>query len=759
MKIERFSGISSCGVFRNFAWSNDLLDFARFNLIYGWNGTGKTTLSRVLRDAELRRTPAWRDVRVRIDGRDIGGPDFPEIRLQVRVFNRDFINESVFRVDGGELPPIFVLGAERVGKQKEVERLKGELATAQSKLDSARSTKQKAERDFDQLCVDRARIIKDTLRSSGMNPYNNYDKSNFRDDARKMAAAGDGTARRLNDAERERLFKQHMAVPKEKVTEVAYTFPAFSEILTRLSEVLAATVVSNTIKALKDDHELGAWIRQGLQLHRERTTESCLFCEQPLPSDRLAALEAHFSAHYEQFLEQVDALIGELQALSKAAAELQLPNKAQLYDDLAAEYQAVEEGLRQALGAAQRFLDDAVRALQEKKRRAFEEVQREIELPPVDAEVVEQLNAVIRKHNRACADFQTRVTEARERLAEDMIAEVLDEFVSRRAGLQGAENELQAAQKEVERLNAESRRLEREIVEHRRAAEDLNEDLRKYLGHDELRLEVKDTGYTIIRGGVPAQTLSEGEMTAIALLYFLKALQDRQFDLANGVVVLDDPVSSLDANALYLAFGFIRERTENAGQLFILTHNFTLFRQVRNWFHHLKGQKKRDPSQRPARFYMLDCRRDGGKRCAMIRQLDPLLEEYESEYQYLFARVYRAATTPQPATLEENYMLPNMARRLLEAFLAFRQPATSGDLWEKMKGVNFDEAKKLRILRFLHTHSHSDAVDEPEHDPSLLAEAGSVLEDLLEFIEALDKAHFEAMVELVNKQTAEENEK
>ncbi len=247
-------------------------------------------------------------------------------------------------------------------------------------------------------------------------------------------------------------------------------------------------------------------------------------------------------------------------------------------------------------------------------------------------------------------------------------------------------------------------------------------------------------------------------MTAIALLYFLKSLEDREFDRTDGIVVLDDPVSSLDANALYLAFGFVRERTEQAGQLIVLTHNFNFFRQVRNWFHHLQGQRRKDISQRPARFYMLDCLRDGGKRCGTICPLDPLLEDYESEYQYLFSRVYRAAFAQKPAILEQNYILPNMARRLLESFLAFRQPGISGELWKKMKRAAFDEAKKLRILRFLHTHSHSDAVGEPAHDPSILAEAGSVLKDLLEFIETQDKAHFDAMVKLVKSQAVEKED-
>src|SRR5262249_42516519 len=171
-----------------------------------------------------------------------------------------------------------------------------------------------------------------------------------------------------------------------------------------------------------------------------------------------------------------------------------------------------------------------------------------------------------------------------------MIAAYLDEFANLRNAVTQASADISAKNQAVERLSTEIIRLEREVIEHLRPAEELNDELQKYLGHNELRLEVKKTGYAITRNGVPAESLSEGESTAIALLYFLKSLQDRSFNLSQGVVVLDDPVSSLDANALYLAFGFIRERTKDAGQLFIFTHNFTFFRQVRNWFYHLKGQ-------------------------------------------------------------------------------------------------------------------------------------------------------------------------
>jgi len=215
------------------------------------------------------------------------------------------------------------------------------------------------------------------------------------------------------------------------------------------------------------------------------------------------------------------------------------------------------------------------------------------------------------------------------------------------------------------------------------------------------------------------------------------------------VVVLDDPVSSLDANALYSAFGFIREYTQNACQVFFLTHNFTFFRQIRNWFHHLKGQKKNDVSKRPARFYMLDCSFTDDGRCAKIRWLDPLLEQYESEYHYLFACVYRIANGERKPDLEKNYVLPNISRRLLESFLAFRQPHREGSLRQKFMNIDFDESKKLRIIRFLHTYSHYDEIGGPEHDLSILGESPAVLKDLLEMMKSEDESHFLAMESLV----------
>lgn len=748
--ISRIARLRHPGVLRDFTWAAELPTFGRYNLIYGWNGSGKTTISKMFRALETRTAPASCEVSFTINGADVSGRDFSQTALPVRVFNRDFVTESVFPVGGSEVPPILVVGKESVEKQKEVEQLRKSLADTQTTLEFERSKKQGAERALDRHCIDRAAVIKDTLRSSGSNPYNNYDKSTFRTRAQNMVAAGDKVTYRLSDSDRGTLLAQHSASPKPKLRPLTYQLPTLKTLVESASGLLSTTVVSAAIQSLKDDPSLAGWVRQGLGLHQERHVDQCLFCEQALPSGRLAALEAYFNAEYEQLMKRLDAEIDGLNAAATAGAGLPLPNRAEFYDDLAAEYDAAEAALRGAIESTKRFLDSLVQVLTGKRAQAFERLELTVSLPEVDSAAVSHLNEVIQKHNQSCDDFQTRVSTARQRLEADSVSAALDKFQSLGNSVHTSETAVSAADAETKRLTQEIASLEREIVEHRQPAEELNDDLRKYLGHSELCLEIKDTGYTITRNGIPAQALSEGETTAIALLYFLKSLKDRRFDLAKGVVVLDDPVSSLDANALYLAFGFIRERTKDAAQLFILTHNFTFFRQVRNWFHHLKGEGKKQ-----ARFHMLDCASDGNQRCSTIRPLDPLLEQYESEYHYLFARVYREVFAESASSLENNYVLPNMARRLLEAFLAFRQPGASGELWQKLKDADFDEARKLRILRFLHTHSHGDAIGEPEHDPSLLGEAGSVLKDLLEFIKAQDPGHYEAMVQLVSPPAAE----
>lgn len=741
MSISRFSRLHGCGIFREFDWPAGLADLSRFNLIYGWNGSGKTTVSNILRALERRTAPLGREVVLQVDSHAVRGTDFPSSNLAIRVFNRDYVTESVFPVGGGELPPIFVIGQENVEQQRRAETLKVERAAAEATLNQARSRKAEGERAFDRHRADRARAIKDALRATG-SEFNNYDRTDYAGAAQLMSA-GTPTEHQLDDESRDALLAQHRATPKPKVPEVTIRFPSLDAMSSEVRTLLSETIVSTAIDSLRRDPPLAAWTRQGLDLHRSRSADICLFCEQPMPASRLESLEAHFSTAFERFVARIDDALRRVDEIARAATAAPLPHSTQLYDDLAPEYTTAEEALRAAIARIVDFAGSVQAALVEKRERPFEVLSHALPVPEISQSAVDRLNGVIRRHNEVCDDFESRTTSARERLAADMVASTLNDYVQLREAFQSADGAVRDAEATVRRLTAEIDGIEREIVAHQRPADELNAHLREYLGHGELHLATHATGYQITRGGTPAIQLSEGEATAISLLYFLRSLEDRGGTAADRVIVLDDPVSSLDHNAIFAAFGFIRARAGQARQLIILTHNFLFFRLVREWFGNLRGLDKR-----LRRTLMLECIHTAEGRSAGLREIDPMLQAFDSEYHYLFSRIYRMATEPQAPSLEAYYCAPSMARRVVEAFLSFRVPdlVEHNRLWNQIDAIPFDTAKKARIYRFLQTHAHRDAVGDADEDLTQLSESRAILSAVLDFMRAADADHVDRMI-------------
>jgi hypothetical protein len=86
-----------------------------------------------------------------------------------------------------------------------------------------------------------------------------------------------------------------------------------------------------------------------------------------------------------------------------------------------------------------------------------------------------------------------------------------------------------------------------------------------------------------------------------------------------------------------------------------------------------------------------------GRRAASISNLDKLLKEHESEYHYLFKKIHEESKRHNsPDSIEIYYGLPNIGRRLLEAFLTFKLPNyESGGLEKKLEQIQFDPAKKV----------------------------------------------------------------
>jgi len=150
------------------------------------------------------------------------------------------------------------------------------------------------------------------------------------------------------------------------------------------------------------------------------------------------------------------------------------------------------------------------------------------------------------------------------------------------------------------------------------------------------------------------------------------------------------------------------------------------------------------------------CGSESGQRVSQLKELDALLKDYESEYHYLFKLVQSNADDNAGADLAHYYHMPNVARRLLEAFLSFRFPSNTDGLNEKIKSASTDSAKTNRIVRFLHVNSHEEHQISPhEHDGTVLAEAPQILSDIINLIKEEDPRHYAEMRKLVPSQNTQ----
>ena len=99
--ITKIKILKNFGIYRDFSWNNDTPQFQRYNLIYGWNKSGKTTLSRVLSACEKQTVdfetfPKNGEFQIEFeDATKLNQDSVQECDSQIRVFNTDFVEENV----------------------------------------------------------------------------------------------------------------------------------------------------------------------------------------------------------------------------------------------------------------------------------------------------------------------------------------------------------------------------------------------------------------------------------------------------------------------------------------------------------------------------------------------------------------------------------------------------------------------------------------------------------------------------------------
>jgi len=801
--ITKINKIKNLGLlFCDYTCTHELPDFNRFNLIYGWNGSGKTTLSRLFNAIGGSKDEEGIEYEVEDDqGKKYKQDDpFPK---KVRVFNQDYIKSNVKVLEGRANSITIMLGKENKELVEQIEAdeilLNGDPKDAKkigkiALLAATRKEKEQKEKERGNKFTEIAKSIGAAIGGQALRTYR---KQQAEKDFSKLKAKNI-----LDDKNLEKfsLSVKQESLPivdaptlnkifiDEKEVEVQ---EALKTILSEAKTILRQTVESEVIPRLAENKDISEWVEQGIHLHQEHDSSVCEYCLQKIPEERLNQLARHFNEEDKKLKSRVDEILTQLKEVYSAIESVEFPDKARLYEEMRGQYSKVQEQIEEAKTELLKEINLLSEEIKAKKGKTTESVGLK-STPDMTTftDNLKEIGKMIDEHNKKSTDFHQVRDDAEIKLKNHYLSTIYDDVKS----LDATISELSDKMKKIENGDPDIpgdtsiQALKDRIAENRakissthKAAEDINERLKKFLGHDELRFEPfkekvvddngeekeVDGGYRIMRGEEQAVSLSEGEKTAIAFVYFTVHLNDAEFNSKEGIVVIDDPISSLDANLLFRVCSYIQTRLSSVGQLFLFTHNYEFFNQMKKWFINTLYKKEVDAVTKKEKYiyfyelFMLTNKYDDKQKCrvAILSQLDDLLRDYESEYHYLFKKLLSFEEdnpAGSPATLKTVYDYPNLARKMLECFLSFRVPKRRS-FYTRLMGLNkinkeISSDDLNYVYSFVNSHSHLDTKNGLiQFDPTLPLTGPDSIKTVLKIIKQADEKHFNQMENAVNK--------
>ena len=223
--------------------------------------------------------------------------------------------------------------------------------------------------------------------------------------------------------------------------------------------------------------------------------------------------------------------------------------------------------------------------------------------------LIAQINEITKENNTVVNAKQQKQNECSNKVWDYLSFVLNDEVSSYKNSYTTLTKESEELQKQINecvlnarKLNSEIRNLNSQIVNTKATIDSMNTLLRDS-GFQGFSIREKadiSNVYEVVRNdGTIAEHLSEGERNFIAFLYFyhlVKGSESADSEIKGKVVVIDDPVSSMDSNALFIVSSLAREMVEicenNVSledehiqgdfikQIFILTHNAYFHREI-----------------------------------------------------------------------------------------------------------------------------------------------------------------------------------
>ncbi len=755
--IKRTRSLQGVGIFANRTARDGGPEFRRYNLVYGFNGSGKSTLSRVFACLERGRhhdeMPEGCRFEVEMDDGTVYGStdNLQGVEERVCVFNTDFIERSL-QWKAGRAASIFYISEQQAEAAGELERKQATLGarrdTAAAELETARARA----RALSAHKTERARTISAALHVTGRRyeaPQLQSDYDNLKVDGGNVLAEEE-----LNDLE----DVARQAAPPPPLDQVRDWSQELVRAIEGARSFADLSVAQTALEEIERHPAMVPWLKAGHEFHSGHDLETCLFCANPLTEKRKLQLAAALDDRLSRLMDELGGAQEAVRiAVSGVVARDRWPAVADLEGSLRTPFNKAKEELEEVSKAAEDIAREAERIIVERLARPTLAVTHGLPEPAVvDAacagvrQKVAALNELVDRHNAAVADFANSQSAAREVIKKHYIAQSFGEYAGLKDEASKAQSVADEGAAEVAQLEADVADLTAKVRAHGPAAEQITKLVRAYLGHGELTVFPADEGYELHRHGkVVNGPPSEGEKTAIALCYFLSTFEADGRDIKDLIIVVDDPISSLDTKAMNYASTLIRSRVEGAAQVFILTHNQHCMNEFKKgWKNREKGT---DDKPATAVFLFIDVSmpEQSDRREARLVELPRHLKGYDSEYHFLCSKVlqFEAADTGHS---EYWFMMPNVIRRVLEVFLGFKEPG-SHSIEQKLETLtkrlpDLDPVRMKALERLVQVESHSDSLDDLiSHSSMTVEETRDANSALLALMAEADARHTEVI--------------
>ncbi len=756
--IYKIKQLKNLGIFSNYNADVRLNKFSKFNLFYGWNGCGKTTLSKFFNSLHKERSLPSEfenvEYKIQIDNDTLTQLDLIELE-NINVFNEEYVKENIDW--DNKIESILLISAKKIDEKNKLDANKKINEEKNKKLATLNKYIKETGDKIKKELSKKASEIKNSFQSISPEDktYFNYDRTKFKNfilDNQEEIKKGSG---KLNETELLNLIDR--VRPNEKDV-IDYTLKkmdlnALRQVEVKVKKILEFDLSVGIIERLKENSDISEWVEKGLKIHEKYSDQKCEFCGNEIDLAHIKKLKEHFSDELEKLRNRIEEEKMWIQT-NLIQEEIKI-EKELFYKEFQRDFLDAKIQFDIEIEELNIFFKEWKVLLEEKFKNPSKPLglKKEIKENFLDKynEKKEILEKTISSHNNSWKNFDEEYKKNQKKLelhyATEFEKDIL--FLKQLDDINKARLDSETLVEEINALSKTIFDLTADLSNEELGAEEFNKNLAKFISHSEIELKFNPQlkGYEVYRPHheKKAKNLSEGEKTAIAFIFFLIKLKEKS-QIQNEIVIIDDPISSFDSNNLFSAYSYIKADLENAKQLFVLTHNFTFFRLIRDWF---KGKNKK--SDIKSSFFQIDILPKTPRESA-IKNIPETLLLYNSEYHFVFSKLY-SFNNYETLDLEKSFQVANLSRKLLESFLSFKFPKKRNDFRALINSVDLDVDIEEKIYRFINKYSHLPLEDYENSENNLIGESDNIISNIFEIVENLDKKHYDEMVSISNNST------